>query len=89
MKLILRDYLAIDRTRLANQRTLLAYIRTAIMIFGTGITFIHIFRTQHILWIIGISLLPVSLLTAIIGLVSFFTTRNKMKNLYNFKIEEQ
>ena len=30
--LILRDHLALDRTRLANERTLLAYIRTAFML---------------------------------------------------------
>jgi putative membrane protein len=37
-ELILRDHLAIDRTRLANERTLLAYIRTAFMLLVAGAT---------------------------------------------------
>ena len=35
-KLTLNDYLAIDRTELANERTLLAYGRTAIALLITG-----------------------------------------------------
>ena len=37
-ELILRDHLAIDRTRLANERTLLAYLRTALMLVVAGAT---------------------------------------------------
>ena len=35
-QLILRDRLAIDRTKLANERTFLAYFRTSIIFLGTG-----------------------------------------------------
>ena len=35
-EMITRDYLALDRTELANSRTLLAYIRTAIAVFAAG-----------------------------------------------------
>ncbi len=37
-ELILRDHLALDRTRLANERTLLAYMRTALMLVVAGAT---------------------------------------------------
>jgi putative membrane protein len=37
-QLILRDHLALDRTRLANERTLLAYLRTALMLLVAGAT---------------------------------------------------
>ncbi|MBF0209128.1 MAG: DUF202 domain-containing protein, partial [Oligoflexia bacterium] len=40
-QLILRDWLAIDRTILANKRTLLAYIRTSMAFFISGITAVH------------------------------------------------
>ena len=42
-EIILRDILAIDRTRLANQRTLLAYIRTGLYFIATavGIAFLR------------------------------------------------
>ena len=34
--LIARDWLALSRSRLANERTLLAYIRTAVALAGLG-----------------------------------------------------
>ncbi|MBA3789362.1 DUF202 domain-containing protein [Patescibacteria group bacterium] len=40
-ELILRDQLAIDRTKLSNDRTLLAFARTALTLFITGITALH------------------------------------------------
>ena len=42
-ELILRDHLALDRTRLANERTLLAYVRTAFMLFLAGATALKLF----------------------------------------------
>ena len=42
-ELILRDHLARDRTKLANERTLLAYIRTAFMLFVAGATALKVF----------------------------------------------
>jgi putative membrane protein len=38
--MILRDWLALDRTILANERTVLAWIRTGLSIFLAGITFV-------------------------------------------------
>jgi len=40
-QLPLSDHLAIDRTVLANGRTFLAYVRTALALFIIGITFTH------------------------------------------------
>ncbi len=40
--LIVRDWLAIERTKLANERTFLAYFRTALFIFVSAITIIKI-----------------------------------------------
>ena len=42
-QLVLRDHLAIERTRLANERTLLAYIRTAFMLIVAGATALKLF----------------------------------------------
>lgn len=41
-EMILRDYLAMDRTVLANQRTLLAYFRTFIGLVASGIGIIKL-----------------------------------------------
>jgi len=43
-KLTLNDYLAIDRTELANERSLLAYGRTAIALLITGVSAIKFFE---------------------------------------------
>lgn len=53
-KLILRDYLAIDRTKLASERTMLAYVRTALTLAVAGITigkFFPEFYYQAVAWV--------------------------------------
>ena len=44
-RLILRDYLAVERTRLANERTLLAYVRTTLGMGAGAVTLLHFFAT--------------------------------------------
>ena len=41
--LILRDHLAVDRTALANERTFLAYLRTALCMAVAGVSLHHFF----------------------------------------------
>ena len=43
--LVLREYLAIERTRLANERTLLTYIRTGLYFLVAGSTLGHFVDT--------------------------------------------
>lgn len=44
-KMILRDYLATDRTILANERTFLAYVRTSLTLLVAGASFVHFFNS--------------------------------------------
>ena len=74
-QLILRDVLAIDRTRLANERTLLAWLRTALMLFVTGVTLIKLFEGVLAMEILGMLLLPTGLLAAGYGLRRYLRTR--------------
>ena len=64
--LTLNDYLAIDRTVLANERTLLSYTRTALTMLVIGGTCIKFFDS---LWIeiVGLIFLLAALATFIIG----------------------
>ena len=48
----IRDQLAADRTILANERTLLAYLRVALTLFVAGVSFIKFFESR-ILMILG------------------------------------
>ena len=56
--------LAMSRTILANERTFLAYIRTAIMVAVSGVTLIKFFGDEMHFLIFGIALLPVAFVIA-------------------------
>jgi len=44
-RLILRDHLAVERTRLANERTVLSYVRTAFAFLAGALTLLHLYQT--------------------------------------------
>jgi putative membrane protein len=64
--MILRDYLAVDRTILTNQSTFLAYIRTALTLFVAGLTFVKFFD-QVVIEIIGWAFIPIGVATFAVG----------------------
>ena len=82
-KMILRDYLAADRTVMANERTFLAYIRTALSIFAVGASFLQFFNSR-VIQIVGWIFIPVGIIIFIIGLIKYW----HMKNLID-KIKKQ
>ncbi len=45
-KLILRDHLALERTKLANERTLFSYIRTSLYLLTAGIGIYQIYKVK-------------------------------------------
>jgi putative membrane protein len=77
-KLILRDFLAKDRTALANERTFLAYARTSIMIFASGITLFKLFSDDIFLVLLGYLLIPVSFAVLALGAIRFFTVKKHL-----------
>jgi len=79
--LIIRDYLAIERTKLANERTFLAYFRTFIVILGTGITIVKLEMFSE-LKSFGIYLIAIAPIILIIGIVRLFKVKRNIKNHY-------
>ncbi len=77
-QLILRDQLAIDRTRLANERTLLAWLRTALMMLVSGITLLKLFEGILIMEVIGGVMIPASLISAAWGIRRYWKTRTSI-----------
>ncbi len=66
-ELIVRDYLAADRTALANERTFLAYVRTALAIAAAGGSLIHFLESM--VWdLLGVLLLLVAMFTLAWGI---------------------
>jgi len=77
-KVVLTDVLAIDRTQLANERTLLAWVRTSLMMLASGVTLIKLFEGVFYVELFGFSLLPVSAVTAIYGVQRFIQMRGQI-----------
>ena len=65
-----RDHLAVNRTNLANERTLLSYARTALTLFIGGISLVQFFDSL-IIQIIGWLFVPISIAVFLNGLAKF------------------
>ncbi|MBN1917171.1 MAG: DUF202 domain-containing protein [Verrucomicrobia bacterium] len=81
---ILRDRLALDRTKLANERTLLAYLRTSLVLILSGITIIKLFEIEgHThsggMTALACTLLAVGMVTGIFGGVRSYRTARRMR----------
>jgi putative membrane protein len=82
-EIILRDYLALERTRLANERTLLAYSRTSLYMLLGGIAFLQLEGFRRIQWI-GYIALALSLILIIIGVCRYFQIRARLSRYYEW-----
>lgn len=73
-ELVLREYLAIERTKLVNESTLLAYIRTGLYFLVAGSTFGHLIETTF--WeLTGIPLVIIGIGIMIIGFIRYWRLR--------------
>ena len=70
-ELAIRDRLALDRTQLANERTFLAYVRTAIMVGVSGITLLKLFPRSRGAQVSGWLLLPIAVIVLGVGFLYF------------------
>jgi putative membrane protein len=76
--LVLREYLAIERTKLANETTLLAYIRTGLYFLVAGSTVGHLIETEF--WrIVGPPLIVVGLIIMVLGIMRYFRLRKSIE----------
>ena len=78
-ELILRDYLARDRTALANERTLLSYIRTAIALLAAGGTLLKFFPESRSLMWLGAVLLVCGVFTCVLGTWRFVVVARRLR----------
>lgn len=79
-EMILRDWLALDRTVLANKRTFLAYGRTSIALFALGIAFVKLIHHQFF-EISGFVLMSLGIVVFFIGLREFLNNIVRFKKL--------
>ncbi len=79
--MILRDHLAYDRTILANETTLLAYLRTAMALLAAGATLFRLFPDDTFFQVLGMIMLILGVLIAGTGGYRFFAMTKRLRIL--------
>ena len=79
--LTLRDILAIDRTILSNERTFLAYIRTALTLLLGGVGLKNLLENDWIMNFLGSVFIIISVLIFIAGLDKYFKKKKHISKL--------
>lgn len=51
--MILRDYLAIDRTILTNETAFMSYVRTSLTLIAAGASLVKFFSTNELMQVLG------------------------------------
>ena len=75
-ELSLADHLAIDRTKLANQRTMLAYIRLGLYLFLFAISIVKIEVLNNLKSLVAF-LLVLGVLSIMIGMIQYIRIHRK------------
>lgn len=77
-ELMLRDHLALERTRLANERTLFAYLRTSLYLLTAGI---GIFQVESISRLDGLAWICIiaGIVLFVLGIIRFRRMRKCLK----------
>lgn len=80
-RLILRDHLALVRTRLANERTLMSYIRSVLYLLLGGIALLQLkdFAELHL---VGYLALGLSMILLIVGIYRYIRLRRNLTRYY-------
>lgn len=84
---ILRDYLAIERTRLANERTLLSYVRSSLYLLLGSIGFFQLKDYPNFKYLAVTALIFSGIFFAI-GVYRFVVLKRSLKQLY-YKVENK
>jgi putative membrane protein len=81
IKLSLTDWLAIERTRLANERTFLAYFRSSLALLAGGVTILRLEAFEDIRWL-GYILLVFAPLIFLSGIWRLISVKRKIERRY-------
>jgi len=76
-----QEKLAEIRTKQANERTLLAYFRTALTLLVAGLTFIKFFGNPYII-AIGWVFIPFGIVNMILGVIRYRATKEHIEHYH-------
>ena len=78
---ILRDVLAEDRTKMANERTLLSYFRTMIVLLSSGIAILKLSWLTEIEEL-GVCLVLLAPIIMSLGLFNYYKVKKRIISYY-------
>lgn len=88
--LILRERLAIQRTKMANQTTLLSFVRTALYFLIAGLSINSLLQLEHS-YVFEISFFVASFGLFVTGIINYFRQKKMIddseKNIGNYKVD--
>jgi len=79
-EMILRDYLALDRTILATERTYLSYCRTAVGLLASGLAMAE-FLSYPFLGMMGRVIVISAPIVFLVGLVKYIARKKKLRGI--------
>lgn len=82
------DVLALDRTRLANERTLLAYTRSAFALLIAGISLVKVFPEDVTLMILGGSFIILAPVLLSAGIYRAYRFQQRWQTYFNIRPKE-
>lgn len=80
-RIILRDFLALERTSLANERTLFSYVRVSLYLVMAGIAFVKLDDFESLIWL-GYTSFGISVFLLIYGLIRYHVLRSRLLQFY-------
>ena len=86
-QLILRDYLAIERTILTNEATFLGYIRTSLTVAVVGVSLLNLYPENETLQYIGLFLSAIAFFTFVTGSIRSMRMSKKINKFLNNRKE--
>lgn len=78
---ILRDFLAMERTTLANERTLFSYIRSALYLVLGAIAILQLKDFESIKWLAYV-IIALSVIMLFFGVIRYQILQKKLNKLY-------
>jgi putative membrane protein len=79
-RMILRDHLAMERTKLANERTLLSYVRSSLYLLLGGIGLVGIKQNLfEDLKVVGLVAIGLSVLFLAVGIIRYIQLKRHLR----------